>query len=75
MVIEEMKILGAILELPAKKHSRFGQFGPVLRQMGWIGNDVQLVAPKQLQGFSFFQLSSVPNIYLYCSVSMCTLCT
>ena len=28
--IEKMKILGAVLELPAKHHCRFGQFGPVL---------------------------------------------
>ena len=28
MAIEEIKILGAFLELPAKQHSRFGQFGP-----------------------------------------------
>ena len=32
--------------------------------MGWIGSAVKLVAPKRLPGFSFFQLSWVPNIYL-----------
>ena len=32
--------------------------------MGWIGSAVQLVAPKRLPGFSFIQLSWVPNIYL-----------
>ena len=26
--IKKMKILGAVLELPAKQHCRFGQFGP-----------------------------------------------
>ena len=31
MAIEKIKILGALLELPAKQHCRFGQFGPVLR--------------------------------------------
>jgi hypothetical protein len=31
MAIEKMKILGAILELPAKQHCQFGQFGPILR--------------------------------------------
>ena len=25
-----MKILGALLELPAKQHCRFGQFGPII---------------------------------------------
>ena len=29
MAIEKVKILGAILELPAKKHCLFGQFGPI----------------------------------------------
>ena len=31
MAIEIIKILGAVLELPAKQHCRFGQFGPILR--------------------------------------------
>ena len=29
--IENIKILGALSELPAKQHCQFGQFGPVLR--------------------------------------------
>ena len=28
MVIEKIKILGAVLELPAKKHCQFSPFGP-----------------------------------------------
>ena len=31
MAIEKIKILGAVLELPAKHQYPFGQFGPVLR--------------------------------------------
>ena len=31
MGIEKIKILGAILELPAKQHCQFSQFGPILR--------------------------------------------
>ena len=31
MAIEKIKILGALLELSAKQHCQFGQFGPVLR--------------------------------------------
>jgi hypothetical protein len=27
MAIEKIKILGALLELPAKQHCQFGQFG------------------------------------------------
>ena len=33
--IEKIKILGAVLELPAKQHC---QFGPILRLLGWIGS-------------------------------------
>ena len=29
--IEKMKILGALLELPAKQHYQFSQFGPIMR--------------------------------------------
>ena len=29
--IEKMKILGALLELPAKQHCQFGQLGPIMR--------------------------------------------
>ena len=38
VAIEKMKILEAVLELPAKQHCGFGQFSPVLRKMGWIGS-------------------------------------
>jgi hypothetical protein len=31
MAIEKIKILRAVLELPAKQHCRFCQYGPVLR--------------------------------------------
>ena len=31
MAIEKNKILGVVLELPAKQHCQFGQFGPILR--------------------------------------------
>ena len=31
-----------------------------MRQMGWIGSAILLVAPKWLPGFLFFQLSLVP---------------
>jgi hypothetical protein len=51
MAIEKIEILGAVLELPTKQHCRFGQFGPILREMGWIGSAVWLVAPKRPPGF------------------------
>ena len=31
MASEKIKILGALLELPAKQHCQFGQFGPSFR--------------------------------------------
>ena len=31
IAIEKNKILGAVLEPPAKQHCRFGQLGPILR--------------------------------------------
>jgi hypothetical protein len=42
--IEKIKILGAILELPAKQHC---QFGPFTKKSGQIGSAVWLVAPKR----------------------------
>jgi hypothetical protein len=31
MAVEKIKILGAVLELPAKQHCQFSSFGPFLR--------------------------------------------
>ena len=36
MAIEKIKILGAVLELPAKQHSQFGLSTKKMGQMGWI---------------------------------------
>ena len=38
MAVEKIKILGAVLELPAKQHSQFGPFTKKLGKMGWIGS-------------------------------------
>ena len=38
MAIEKIKILGAVLELPAKKHCQFSPFGPFSLWIGWIGS-------------------------------------
>ena len=40
MAIEQIKILGAVLELPAKQHCQFGPFTKKLGKMGWIGSVV-----------------------------------
>ena len=34
MVIEKIKILGAVLELPAKQHCQFSPFGPTSEVIG-----------------------------------------
>ena len=36
MAIEKIKILGAVLELPAKQHCQFSPFGSFLQWIGWI---------------------------------------
>jgi hypothetical protein len=38
MAKEKIKILGAVLKLPATQHCQFSLFGPILRKMGWIGS-------------------------------------
>ena len=40
MAIEKMKILGAVLELPAKQHCQFGPFTKHSGRMGWIGSAI-----------------------------------
>ena len=64
MAIEKIKILGALLELPAKQHCQSSPFTSKLGQIGQIGSAVQLVAPKGLPGF-WFQLPWVPNIFFW----------
>ena len=36
MAIEKIKILGALLELPAKQNCQFCQLGPILRYIHWL---------------------------------------
>ena len=50
-IIEEMKILGAVLELPTKQHCQFIPFTSKLGQIGQIGSAVKLAAPKWHPGF------------------------
>ena len=64
MAIEKNKILGAVLELPAKQHCQFKISTKKLNWMGWIGSVVWLVAPKQPPGFWFFQWTWIPIIHL-----------
>ena len=53
MASEKIKIVGAVLELPAKQHCQFSPFGPFSHWMGFIGSAVLQVAPKWLPGFDF----------------------
>ena len=60
MAIEKIKILGAVLELPAKQHFVFGQFE--VNGLDWqccLAGSVKR-APK----IAIFPFSWVPNIYL-----------
>ena len=54
MAIKKIKILGDILELPARQNS---QYSPFAKKMDQIGSAVSLVAPKRPTEFNFFQLS------------------
>ena len=40
MAVEKIKIMGAVLELPAKQHCQFGPFTKKLGKMGGIGSAV-----------------------------------
>jgi hypothetical protein len=40
MAIRKIKIVGSILELPAKQHYLFSPLGPFSRLMSWIGSFV-----------------------------------
>jgi len=51
--MEKIKILGAVLELPAKQACQSSPFTSKMRQMGWIGSAIWLVAPKRPPGFLF----------------------
>ena len=64
MAIEKMKILGALLELPAKQHCRFGQFGPVLRKTDWIGWYLQ----NSSQDFHYFFICPGCRIFILCEI-------
>ena len=48
LAIKKIKILRAVLELPAKRHC---QFSPFTSTLGQIGSVVYLEAPKGLPGF------------------------
>ena len=62
-----MKILGAVLDLPAKQHCQSNPFTSKLGQIGQIGSAVQLVAPKGLAGFWFFNCHGC-RIFILCEI-------
>ena len=62
-----MKILGDILELPAKQHCQFSAFTSKLDHIGQIGSAVLLVAPKRLPGF-LVEVEGFNDITLYVDV-------
>ena len=67
-----MKILGALLELPAKQHCQSSLFTPELGQIGQICSAVKLVAPKGLPGFSIFLIGMGADYSFYVkSIATC----
>ena len=54
------------------QHCQFCQFGQILRQMGRICSAVQLVAPKRLPDFHFFNCPGF-RIFILCEIH-CYLC-
>ena len=64
MAIEKIKILGALLEIPAKQHC---QSSPFTSKLGQIGSAVQLVAPIGLPGFDFFNCHGC-LIFILCEI-------
>ena len=57
MTIEKIKILGAVLELPAKQHCQFGQFGPI-----WPNFEVNGLDWKCCLAGSF---KTAPRIFIF----------
>jgi hypothetical protein len=56
MVIEKIKILGAVLEQPAKQHCQFSPFGPIFEVNGLDWQCYLAGSSKAAPGFWFFQL-------------------
>ena len=61
-----MKILGAVLELPAKQHCQSSPFTSKLGQIGQIGSAVQLVcSPKMAPRIQIFSIAMGANYSFY----------
>ena len=64
--IEKIRILGAILDLPANQHCQFGPFTKKSGKMCLISSAVQLVAPERPPGFCFLKtaMGAKPTFYM-----------
>ena len=77
MTIEKIKILEAVLELPAKQHCQFGQFGLIglkvqvpytTQRCGWspqrLGNSANTNSIRQAKGGSL-TVDPIPTPHCY----------
>ena len=62
-----MKILGAVMELPAKQLCQSRPFTSKLGKIGQIGSVVQLVAPNGSKDFAFFN-SHGCRLFILCEI-------
>ena len=57
MVIEKIKILGAVLELPAKQHCQFSPFGPTSEVNGLDWQSCLAVSSKTAHRILIFSIA------------------
>ena len=63
--LKKIKILAAVLGLPAKQHCQFGPFTKITGKIGWIGSAVLLVDPNGPQDFDFFNCHGCQTFILF----------
>ena len=72
MAIEKIKIMGAVLELPAKQHCQFGPFTKKSGKMGWIGSAVYLAGSHKTAPRYFIFSTAMGPEYSYNVKSIAT---
>jgi hypothetical protein len=61
MAVEKIKILGAVLELPAKQHCQFSPFGPIFEINGLSWQCYLTGSSKKASGFLIFSIAIGAN--------------
>ena len=76
MAIENIKILRAVFELPAKQHCQFSPFGPFSRWIGWISRNWQCCVAGSSNGPKDFDFFNCHGCWLFiCTYSKALRCT